>query len=73
MLVCVSTHTPTCTPACVDVCVHEYVYLPHVCEFLQKPEEGIRCPGAGVTSNCELCDMKVENQIQVFWLSTKPS
>ena len=32
---------------CVFMCAHE-------CRYLQRPEEGIRCLGAGVTGSCEL-------------------
>lgn len=36
-------------PTCISV-FHLYVYCPH------RPENGIRCPGTGVTDGCEqLC------------------
>jgi hypothetical protein len=39
------------------------VYM-HVCmsvQYLKRPEEGIRSPGAGVTGSCELPDVSAEN------------
>jgi len=45
-----------CVFVCMCVCVCVCVY---VCVCLQvpwRPEEGIRCPGAGVAGGCELPD-----------------
>ncbi|KAL6036009.1 hypothetical protein STEG23_022429 [Scotinomys teguina] len=36
-------------------------------QCLQKPEEEIRPPGAGVTDSCEPPDVGVGNRSQVFW------
>ena len=30
-----------------------FIYM-HQCGYLQRPEEGIRFPGTGVTGSCEL-------------------
>lgn len=60
-------HLNACMSVCMCVCACACMYVPHGCRFLQKPEEGIRHPGARVTGNCELCDIKVGNQTRVFW------
>lgn len=43
-----------CTCVCVNVCVWVggcgYV---HMCSYLQRPDEGIKSPGAGVLGVCD--------------------
>lgn len=38
-------HLYVCIYSCMSLCV------PHACETQESPEEGIRAPGTGVTSN----------------------
>lgn len=50
------------------LCVHT-----SMCRCPQKPERGIRSPGARVTDGCELPDGGAKNQIQVLCESNKCS
>lgn len=44
-----------------------------VCRYPQRPEEGIRFPGAGVMGECELLGVSMWNQTQVLWKNSKSS
>lgn len=40
-------------------------YMPCVCRCMKMPEEGVGLPGVRVTA-CELPDMSMKNQTEVF-------
>lgn len=46
------------------VSVYGYVHM--YARFLQRPEQGIKSPGAGLTGHCNLSDVGAENKTRVL-------
>lgn len=42
------------------ICVHD-------CRYIQRPEEGVGIPQAGVTSGCELPEVGAGNGTLILW------
>lgn len=58
--------------ACSHTGVHAHVYIE--CSILERAEEGIESPGAGVTGDCEMIpNVEVGSQTHVFWKISKYS
>jgi hypothetical protein len=69
LCMCVHVHVCVCDVfVCVRVCMCVWCMCTciHECKCLQRPEEGIRFSGAGLTGGCESLNMGARNQIQ-FW------
>lgn len=41
--------------------------VPLMCRYLQRPEEGLRSPGAGVTDGYELTGVGARNRTRILW------
>lgn len=55
------------------MCLCLYECMLHVCRWPWKPEDIVRCPGAGVTGDCKWTDLGAESVAQVLCKSSKRS
>lgn len=51
----------------IDLFVFMYMFM--LCRCSWRPEDSVKCPGAGVTDDWELWAMSVQIWIQVLWKS----
>ena len=56
---------------CIFPCPYEYMQFKYRC--LQRPEESVESPGAGITGGPEPLDMSAGNQTLLLWKSSEHS